>query len=409
MSSILPGWHRSGRADEAVRRNVARLLGIESAEQLAESLVERASLSGGRVEAHEFGRDQHSSASAGAMLFGLASVPALSDEALAAFFDRVAGLVRVTGTVSGHDRDHISSTSSWSLAQVLLGLLVAARRLGRVRIPRLHKMVTALIRLQDQENGGWPLRPGESARPAFSFYPALALAHAWQSGVDRTEQFARSLAGAAEYLAGCLRQSVVSVEELLLALRTLMVMHRALVGTRLVTADLDLSATMDSLRERAWSSTHGVLLRNQSIVSYRQPTWHMTLWRPLFWMAVRGHASPLSPLDALLGDVVQQRREFDHEHVGAFLDRDAPGQRADPLGVPPVVPGGFRSEQAANVVRGRRQDVPVGGHIMTHRETVTDRQPHAANLRRRVAIRMWTAAQVRSFRTTSWANSRGRN
>jgi hypothetical protein len=79
-------------------------------------------------------------------------------------------------------------------------------------------------------------------------------------------------------------------------------------GAGLVTDDLDTSAMADDLRDRAWSLSGGILLQNRSIVTYRQPTWHMTLWRPLLWPAVRGHGSPLSPLDALLG----------HELVGAF-------------------------------------------------------------------------------------------
>lgn len=312
MSSVLPAGRRPGFVGalgnrEAVRRYVAALLGIGSGEQLAASLIERASLPGGRVEAHEFGRDQHSSASAGAMLLGMASIPGISNEALAPLFRRVAGLVRSTGAVSGHDGNRVSSTSPWSIAQVLLGLLVAARRLD-VRVPRLHKLVTALIRLQDDESGGWELRAGESPRPAYSFYPVLALAHAWRSGLERSDQLAGSLASAADYLVRCLRQSTATVEELLLALRALTILCSVLVGTGLITTDFDLRAAGDSLRERAWSPRHGLLLRDLPVFTYSQPSWHMTLWRPLFWLTVRGHASPLSPLDALLA----------HELVGTF-------------------------------------------------------------------------------------------
>jgi hypothetical protein len=294
-------------ANDVVRRHVEKLLGIASVEELARSLIERASLTGGRVEAYEFGRDQHSSASAGAMLFGMAGVPALSSDVLSAFLRRVACLVRVNGIVKGHDGDRIASTSSWAIAQVLLGLSTGAKRLG-VRIPRPHKMVAALIRLQDHETGGWPLRPGEVPRPAFSFYPVLALAHMWRSGGDRSDQLGRSLRGAHDYLVRCLRQSIEPLEELLLALRALVILRRALAGAGFTDACLDLCATASSLRERAWSPTGGVLLRNRPVTTYRQPTWHMTLWRPLLWMAVRGHDSPLSPLDALLA----------HELVGGF-------------------------------------------------------------------------------------------
>lgn len=86
------------------------------------------------------------------------------------------------------------------------------------------------------------------------------------------------------------------------------ILCRVLVGTGLVTTDLDLSATTDALRERSVSAQHGVLLRDLPVFTYSQPVWHMTLWRPLFWLAVRGYTSPLSPLDALLG----------HEMVAAF-------------------------------------------------------------------------------------------
>src|SRR6266852_549378 len=68
-----------GRPDDQVRRNVEKLLGIASAEELVTSLIERAALPGGWVESHEFGRDQHSSASAGAVLVGMAGVPSVSD------------------------------------------------------------------------------------------------------------------------------------------------------------------------------------------------------------------------------------------------------------------------------------------------------------------------------------------
>src|SRR5882757_3294033 len=297
----------AGSADDQVRRNVEKLLGIASAEELAMSLIERAALPGGRVESHEFGRDQHSSASAGAVLMGMAGVPSVSDHALMLFFQRVADLVDQTGSVKGHDADADASMASWAISQILLGLLLCAERLG-TRVARVDEMVRTLVQLQDQETGGWPLRPGEDAMPAFSFYPTLALARVWRSGVDRGDRLARSLRGAADYLATGLRASTTSLEELLLMRRAFVVLRRTLVGTGLVPADLDLRAITDSLRERALSRSHGMLLQNRPVVQYRQPTWHVTLWRPLLFPAVRGPGTPISPLDALLA----------HELVGAF-------------------------------------------------------------------------------------------
>jgi hypothetical protein len=329
MNSILPAGRRPGfadkmgnRADQVVRRQVAALLGIGYADRLAASLIERAALPGGRVEAHEFGRDQHSSASAGAMLLGMASIPSISDEVLTPLFRRVAGLVRSNGTVNGHDGQHAPQTS-WAVAQVLLGLLVGGRRLD-LRVPRLGKLVATLVRLQDRDTGGWALRAGESPRPVFSFYASLALAHVWRSGLARSDQLARSLVGAGDYLVGCLRQSTAPVEELLLTLRALTVLVRTLVGTGLCRTDLDLAGTADGLRERAYSSRHGILLRDLPVFTYAQPTWHMTLWRPLLWLAVRGQASPLAPPDALLG----------HELVGAFRPDVRAWRGPDEAGAP---------------------------------------------------------------------------
>jgi hypothetical protein len=158
----------AGSADDQVRRNVEKLLGIASAEELAMSLIERAALPGGRVESHEFGRDQHSSASAGAVLMGMAGVPSVSDHALMLFFQRVADLVDQTGSVKGHDADADASMASWAISQILLGLLLCAERLG-TRVARVDEMVRTLVQLQDQETGGWPLRPGEDAMPRSRF------------------------------------------------------------------------------------------------------------------------------------------------------------------------------------------------------------------------------------------------
>lgn len=46
----------------------ADLLKMEGTRRLARSDLRRSMLTGGRVEAHEFGRDRHSSASAGGLI-----------------------------------------------------------------------------------------------------------------------------------------------------------------------------------------------------------------------------------------------------------------------------------------------------------------------------------------------------
>ena len=69
----------------------AQMLGVPSMEALAREQVRRALLPGGRVEAHEYGRKQHSSASAGGVLIGLAGSAAVSDSIVAPLVSVVAG------------------------------------------------------------------------------------------------------------------------------------------------------------------------------------------------------------------------------------------------------------------------------------------------------------------------------
>lgn len=58
----------------------ADLPGLESIDPLVEQLLGNSLLSNDRFEAQEFGRNEHSTASAGALLIGLSGTPEVSDD-----------------------------------------------------------------------------------------------------------------------------------------------------------------------------------------------------------------------------------------------------------------------------------------------------------------------------------------
>lgn len=109
----------------------AELLGVRSIATVARGLVTRTLLPDGRVEAHEYGRQQHSSASAGAVLVGLAGSRLVPDSIVAPFGAVVAALVDDLGRTRSHDGDAESGDSTWAQSQILLGLLMRPHLLDR--------------------------------------------------------------------------------------------------------------------------------------------------------------------------------------------------------------------------------------------------------------------------------------
>ncbi|MET9270541.1 TIR domain-containing protein [Kribbella sp. NPDC003557] len=273
------------------------MLGIESFDRLISSLRTRMLLSEGRFEAHEFGRDEHASGTAGAVLLGLAGVQAIPTSELRTVAADVAALVRPTGDLRGHDSDPNMASTSWALAQIALALL---RRSGTAAF---HSSVVAtlcrrLLSFQDQESGGWAFREGEAPQPLFAFYPSFALTRARAAGLLDTATVNLAVLGTAKYIAALLETRGVSREERLLLAHAL---HQ------LTTTSPDCFRHVPHSRELldsalADSHTSGrLLLEDRSIVVYAQPTWHAVVWRPLFYLIARHHAPPTAPLGSLLG------------------------------------------------------------------------------------------------------------
>lgn len=153
-NSWMSGTGKSrGRAESLA----AELLGVDDFRALCKSVLARCTLPRQRFEADEFGRDEHSSASAGVILNGVASLPCIEPFVRDAVVESVWRLVRDDGTLRGHDHQINVGTTSWSLAQVLLGLSRYGNPLIRSS-KSFHAAVTQLLECQDNADGGWLLR-----------------------------------------------------------------------------------------------------------------------------------------------------------------------------------------------------------------------------------------------------------
>jgi TIR domain len=280
----------------------AQLLGVDSIEAVGQAIIDRAMLRGGRFEAHEFGRDQHSSASAGGVLNGLAGIPELPDHVLAPVVDAAAELINPAGTVRTHDSDPQVGSTSWSEAQILAGLL----RRPALALRHREKLITLtrhLLSRQDAE-GGWPLRFGDAAEVTFAFYSAMALARAHRSGLG-THEVRTALAATARHVTAQMAADRLTLEEQILARGALDAIPAQLRTPAINPAPLPNATLLDS----CWDQTAGFRLRNHTIVVYRQPAWHTITWRPLLYLCARHWASPLNPTNALLA--AELVRSFD--------------------------------------------------------------------------------------------------
>lgn len=276
--------------------DVRRLLRIESTESLITSLIERTMLDAGRFEAHEFGRQEHSAASAGAALIGYATLPTVAVPTLAKMYRAAAALVSDTGSVRGHG-DGPSIDNSWRLSQLLLGLLVRPS-LAIGMDTKLAAMASSLVNMQDSDSGGWGFRPRSAPSVVFTFYPVAALTRGLALGIYNRAKMTVSLNSATRYLYSRLTSRECRLEEQLLAARAIHLAGNA----RFSALPTKSWSYIDELERISHESRHGLGLADYPIVIYQQPTWHVIVWRPLLYLACRGQQSPLNPLLAVLAN-----------------------------------------------------------------------------------------------------------
>jgi len=272
----------------------AQLLNVESTETVSRSIINRTMLAGGRFEAHEFGRDQHSSASAGGVLNGLAGITELADDLLVAVVDAATGLIHSDGTVRSHDGDPQVGSTSWSESQILAGLL----RRPTLCLQHRERVIalTSHLLARQEVDGGWPLRGGDAAEVTFAFYPAMALRRVYALGLWQPGQIRDALAAVARYISVQIQADRLTLEEQIIARAALNVIPVDLREPHAGPDPRSNAALLDSCCDL----TGGLRLRNHTIVMYRQPAWHTITWRPLLYLCTRRWGSPLNPTNALL-------------------------------------------------------------------------------------------------------------
>lgn len=283
-----------------------QLLGVSlSIDDLATGLLRRTQLSDGRIEAHEFGMNQHSSASAGGVVVGLCGTPSVSTGVVTPLVRAVCALVDDTGFLRGHDRNGEKPPQAWGMSQVLLGLSYRVKLVSHNDRSKLGALGRNLLDMQDRESGGWPLRAGDPPGLSFTFYPVLAVSSAARQGLIPESVAGSALAAAASYLLAEVVKGHGSIEEQLLAVCAL---------ARIAPAGStdEVTALTQQVEERALEGS-ALALRDRSIVVYPQPAWHAVLWRPLLYLALRRGMSALHPLKALLG--AELLRTFDRESM----------------------------------------------------------------------------------------------
>jgi hypothetical protein len=157
---------------QSVHDIASELLAVRSFRDVCLSVLDRCLLDDGRFEAGRFGRRQHSSASAGAVLNGVVSVPCVPDQMRRRVRELGYLLLTREGHLRGHDEHPGDGTTCWSLAQVLYGL--AKHPDDRyVRSADFANGLARLLALQNRASGSWPLREGDFDDPVFAFYPTL--------------------------------------------------------------------------------------------------------------------------------------------------------------------------------------------------------------------------------------------
>lgn len=270
-----------------------QLLGGNHPTTLARSILQRSMLAGGRFEAHEFGRNQHSSASAGGLLIGLSAIRALSDDDIASAVRAVLGLIQPNGRVRGHDADAAAGDTSWAESQILLGLLSRPHLIADDPIG-VCSLVDRLISLQ-HPSGGWPLRAGEEPSVTFAFYSVLALSLVSQRNIGNAKPI-DALRMAGTYLQTVLDSDSPNLTERVLALYA----YERLLRTPVAATLTPRREYRREVLEQCWNASGGLQLRDQVIAIYSQPVWHSITWRPLLYLCFRKWVTPLEPVAASL-------------------------------------------------------------------------------------------------------------
>jgi hypothetical protein len=287
---------------------------IDSFSELCIDLASRTILDGSRFEAGRFGANQHSSASAGAVINGLCRIPVLPKDTRLAITDQAFALISDAGVVRGHDDNLNDGNTSWSLSQLLFGLAVSPHKDRYINTPNFQNALKRLLRYQDATTGKWHLRDGDFSDISLSFYPALLFTNLISlpgavTLADR-ETLANSLQLTATHLVAELETEGVVAFDRTLAISALEIISRAIFPsmagpTRVYT---------QSLIRDFFSESGQLSVNDRTIQNHIQPRWHSTGWSPLLYLCTRRWGSVSDSYNMRIADLLLE--SFDPVAMG---------------------------------------------------------------------------------------------
>lgn len=272
------------------------LLGVESFAALARSNLERCILADGRFEAGRFGLNQHSSAAAGAILNGVACLPIISPVERETVTAAGFALLTEDGSLRGHDREPADGVTSWSMSQVLLGLV----RLGGSGITVFDRFKAGVVRLLQYQSpdGGWFLRHGDISDTSLAFYPTLRIARLLAGGDHFSEQIESAARSSLAYLIEVQGDATAPLVDRVLA-------HTAARQSslwRLATRSQRRAITdgRATLVASLVGSSGRTTVVDKMIHNELQPRWHSVTWAPLLYLCTRRLVAPTHPVNLQL-------------------------------------------------------------------------------------------------------------
>jgi TIR domain-containing protein len=283
---------------DLVYETASKILSISSFEDACLSVLNRCMLENGRFEAGRFGHRQHSSASAGAVLNGVGSIPCLPLEVRRRTHELGYSLIAADGSLKGHDEQPHDGTTSWSLAQVLLGVAKGGRSF--VESARYASGLRRLLILQNRDSGAWPLRIGDFDDVSFAFYPTLLFERLMRGGSSHAAMVRDPLHLTASYLLDVASSAATVRADMVLAVSAL----DRISSLGELTADqsrrhlVSKARLISSLVDEAGE----LQLGDKYIQNELQPRWHSVTWGPLLYACTRSWGGEQSSHNLQIAD-----------------------------------------------------------------------------------------------------------
>lgn len=304
------------------------LLRIDSYPDLVTSLLKRSQLDGGRFEATRFGRGQHSSATAGAILNGLGTSRAVDRAEGLRIAEACFGLLQSDGVLRGHDESPNEGSTSWAISQVLLGLTKFPEA-GFIRRPAFFAAFTRLLRLRRPGTGMWLLREGDDfSDPVFAVYPTL-LCLELAKDHDHGQASRAAVRETAIWASASLQDGDAHPLDRLLLVG---LVERIAWSNLGVAADSVEDVKLELIGRMNSGAAFGI--ESKTIHSDDQPRWHSTTWNLAVYPFVRHWGGPTTLHNMRL--VLGLQRAFDPElggWSGSYFHGTAPTAWASSLAI----------------------------------------------------------------------------